>query len=129
MVDYTFDPSEDQDSEMFPCMGNRGSEHFEEDDEDYEKDCIIDPPDAKFWLVPSGTYSGQYSTHLYVSSISNPEHDDIREIRHPDFNDMWANTMENCWEANDPGLSIEKARAWCLSIGMIESKTPLHIVE
>ena len=39
-------------------------------------------------------------------------------VRHPDFNNLWENEMENTW--SNYTMTLDEAREWCLSIGMTE---------
>ena len=79
---------------------------------------------------------------LWVVDLDEEDNDDIRDINHPDFDNYWSNAMECVFELNDqdminflirlnknkaktlkpPLKTMEEARNWCLSIGMVEDK-------
>lgn len=99
--------------------GNRGGGNGDDGDDDDDWSGIVDPEDCQFEVVEIEWNIGDPPiVSLSVSSISDPSNDDIREVRHPDFNDLWENEMENTWSTYT--MTLDEARTWCLSIGMTE---------
>jgi hypothetical protein len=65
----------------------------------------------------------EYVVSMFVVDMDEPDNDNVRDVKHPDFDRYWGNMMENCFEVYDEGedWSYEKALEWCLSIGMVQA--------
>ncbi len=61
---------------------------------------------------------------LCITDMDEPDNDDIRDVDHPDFDKFWGNACENVFLSDGfkHFKSLEDAKNWCLSIGMIEQK-------
>lgn len=66
---------------------------------------------------------------LCITDLDEPDNDDVRDVDHPDFDKYWGNACENVFlsEGFDHFKSLEDARKWCLSIGMVESPEQLVV--
>lgn len=88
---------------------------------------IINPSDATFTFY-NHMDDGQdeiteTSFSVYVTSLKEPDNDDIREVNHPYWEDIFGNMMENLFELkpNKHGVNnLSDAKQWMLSIGMTE---------
>lgn len=98
---------------------------------------IIVPPDqAGFqFMDASDSYA---DVVVWVSDLKYPSNDDVRGVKHPDWDIYWGNAMENVFESWDQKwldeehsrkkkkyvafTTEEEARKWMLSIGMKEQK-------
>ena len=115
--------------------GNGNDNHGEDsDDDDYENMCKIKPNDAEFAVTNDSSSFGN-GIVLWVSSISHPDYDDIREVDHVDFEKYWGNAMENVFEAHEQDYidsekygvkafkNTQEAIDWCISIGMVHNQS------
>ncbi len=77
----------------------------------------IDNEDAEMYVA------GDSDICLCITDLDEPDNDDVRDINHPDFDKFWSNACENVFLSNgfNDFATIEDARQWCLSIGMIEN--------
>ncbi len=89
----------------------------------------LEPNKCKFLLfIDDGEadmyISGDGDICLCIEDIDESDNDDIRDINHPDFDKLCNNASENVFLSNgfEDFKSLEEARKWCLSIGMIESE-------
>jgi hypothetical protein len=100
----------------------------------------LKPSDVEF-AITNGMDGDEYTGHdtskditLWVSSISDPGNDDIRDINHKDFDKYWGNACEcvfiswdQKWiDINEYGViafkTIQEAKGWCISIGMVHNQ-------
>ena len=99
----------------------------------------LEPSDVEF-AITNDPIQDEGIITLWVSSISDPCNDDIRDIKHPDFDKYWGNSCECVFTANDqefikwlkynvvPFKTIQEAKGWCLSIGMVYNEELAHSV-
>ena len=94
------------------------------------------PNRCEFWLfIDDGGddkdmyIAGEGDICLCISDLDEPDNDDIRDVVHPDFDKFWDNACENIFLSHGfkHFKSLEDAKKWCLSIGMIESNIPLEV--
>ena len=114
--------------------GNVDASHEDDEDDDYENMCKIKPNDAEF-AVTNDTNAFGNGIVLWVSSLSHPDYDDIREVDHVDFEKYWGNAMENVFEAHEQDYidsekygvkafqTTQEAIDWCISIGMVHNQS------
>jgi hypothetical protein len=105
--------------------GGGDDDDYGDDDGDNDEDWIIDPSDALFEVMESdqdtflNTGLAPLGQVILTVFSKTRDLDNIRSIRHPGFDKIWDNLMENIWETDK--MTLEEAKEWCISIGMEES--------
>lgn len=84
----------------------------------------LKPSECNFRIVRDETEDFNFGeTTLIIEDNTEPNNDNIRDVIHPQFEDIWCNVCENMFEPLDEDMTIKELEDWCVSIGMIKDDT------
>lgn len=79
----------------------------------------LKPSECNFRIIKDEEFNCGETT-LIIEDNTEPSNDDVRDVLHPKFEDMWINVCENLFEPLDETMTIKQLEDWCVSIGMIK---------